>query len=196
MYLETERMTVRDFAMDDLEDLQAILGDEETMAYSEPTYTRERTAEFLRQFCIEKKGAVAAVLKATGRVIGYILFHELDEGVYEMGWFFNVQTVTLTAHALANTFLPEHLLVLFMLVLPALVRMENQVCSGRDLCKRLIQHGGYHAEYRTIRYGITDQIAAVQIENRGQIELFSEQAKLRHIGDPLLVRLFGMKIPI
>lgn len=89
MYLETERMTVRDFAMDDLEDLQAILGDEETMAYSEPTYTRERTAEFLRQFCIEKKGAVAAVLKATGRVTGYILFHELDEGVYEMGWFFN-----------------------------------------------------------------------------------------------------------
>lgn len=89
MYLETERMTVRDFAMDDLEDLQAILGDEETMAYSEPTYTRERTAEFLRQFCVEKKGAVAAVLKATGRVIGYILFHDLDEGVYEMGWFFN-----------------------------------------------------------------------------------------------------------
>lgn len=89
MYLETERMTVRDFAMDDLEDLQAILGDEETMAYSEPAYTRERTAEFLRQFCVEKKGAVAAVLKATGRVIGYILFHELDEGVYEMGWFFN-----------------------------------------------------------------------------------------------------------
>lgn len=89
MYLETERMTVRDFAMDDLEDLQAILGDEETMVYSEPTYTRERTAEFLRQFCVEKKGAVAAVLKATGRVIGYILFHELDEGVYEMGWFFN-----------------------------------------------------------------------------------------------------------
>lgn len=89
MYLETERMTVREFTIADLDDLQEILGDEETMAYSEPTYTRERTAEFLRQFCIEKKGAVAAVLKATGRVIGYILFHELDEGVYEMGWFFN-----------------------------------------------------------------------------------------------------------
>ena len=89
MYLETERMTVREFTIADLDDLQEILGDEETMAYSEPTYTRERTAEFLRQFCVEKKGAVAAVLKATGRVIGYILFHELDEGVYEMGWFFN-----------------------------------------------------------------------------------------------------------
>ena len=40
------------------------------------------------------------------------------------------------------------------------------------------------------------QIAAVQIENRGQIELFSEQAKLRHIGDPLLVRLFGAEVPV
>ena len=107
-----------------------------------------------------------------------------------------VQTVTLAAHALANTFLPEHLLVLFVLVLPALVRMENQVCSGRDICKRLIQHGGYHAEYRTIRYGITDQIAAVHIENRGQLELFSKQAELRHIRDPFLIRLFGMEIPI
>lgn len=89
MYLETDRMIVREFTIADLDDLQEILGDEETMAYSEPTYTRERTAEFLRHFCMEKKGAVAAVLKATGRVIGYILFHELDKGVYEMGWFFN-----------------------------------------------------------------------------------------------------------
>ena len=196
MYLETERMTVRDFAMDDLEDLQAILGDEETMAYSEPTYTRERTAEFLRQFCIEKKGAVAAVLKATGRVIGYILFHELDEGVYEMGWFFNVQTVTLTAHALANTFLPEHPLIPPVLILPALVRVKNQICSVRYLCKRLVQHGGHHAEHRAIRYGIADQSAAVQIENRGQVELLSKQAELRHIRDPFLIRLFGMEIPI
>ena len=90
-----------------------------------------------------------------------------------------IQTVSLVAHALANTFLLEHLLVLFVLLLPVLVGMENRVCSGRDLCKRLVQHGGSHAEYRTIRYGVTDQIAAVQIENWGQIEFFSEQAKLR-----------------
>ena len=102
----------------------------------------------------------------------------------------------LAAHALANTFLPEHLLVLFVLVLPALVRMENQVCFGRDLLKSLIQHGGYHAEYRTIRDGVTDQIAAAQIENRGQIELFSEQTELCRIRGPFLIRLFGMEIPI
>ena len=51
-----------------------------------------------------------------------------------------VQTVTLAAHALANTFLPEHLLVLFVLVLPAQIGMKNQVCSVRNLYKRLVQH--------------------------------------------------------
>ena len=98
--------------------------------------------------------------------------------------------------ALLDTFLLEHSPVLLVLVLPALVRMKDQVCSVRNLRERLVQHGGYHAEHRTIRYGIADQIAAVQIENRGQIELFSEQAKLRHIRDPFLIRLFGMEIPI
>ena len=99
------------------------------------------------------------------------------------------------AHALSDTLLAEHPLVLLVLILPTLIRVENQACSGRDLCKRLVKHGGYHAEYRTIRYGVTDQIATVQIENRGQIELFSKQAELRHIRDPFLIRLFGMEIP-
>ena len=107
-----------------------------------------------------------------------------------------VQTVPFPAHALSDALLAEHPLILLVLVLPALVRMENQVCSGRDLCKRLVQHGGYHAEYRTIRYGVTDQIAAVQIEAGRELELFSKQAKLRHIRDPFLIRLFGMEIPI
>ena len=59
-----------------------------------------------------------------------------------------------------------------------------------------VQHGRHYVEHRTIRYDIADQIVAVQIENRRQIELFSEQAKLRHIRDPFLIRLFGMKTPI
>ena len=107
-----------------------------------------------------------------------------------------VQTVSFPAHALSDALLAEHPLILLVLVLPALVRMENQVCSGRDLCKRLVQHGGYHAEYRTIRYGVTDQIAAAQIKDGREIELFSKQTELRHIRDPFLIRLFGMEIPI
>ncbi len=78
-----------------------------------------------------------------------------------------VQAVSFSTHALPDTFLTKHPLILLVLILPALVRMENQVCSGRDLCKRLVQHGGYHAKYRTVRYGVTDQIAAVQNRESG-----------------------------
>ncbi len=89
MYIETGRMVIRDFIMDDLSDMHAILGDDETMKNCEPAYTLEKTAEFLRKFCIEKRGAAAAVHRETGRVIGYILFNECLEEVYEIGWFFN-----------------------------------------------------------------------------------------------------------
>lgn len=89
MMIETGRMIIRDFDMHDVQDLQEILGDEETMALCEPAYTPEKTAAFLREFCIEKRGALAAVHRESGRVIGYILFHALEEGMYEIGWFFN-----------------------------------------------------------------------------------------------------------
>ena len=89
MNMKTDRMIIRDFTMNDINDMQAILGDAETMKNCEPAYTIEKTAAFLQKFCIEKRGAVAAVHKDTAKVIGYILFHELDDGVYEIGWFFN-----------------------------------------------------------------------------------------------------------
>ncbi len=89
MHIETPRMVIREFAVDDGDDLQEILGDDETMKNCEPAYTMEKTRVFLQEFCIGKRGAVAAVRKDTGKMIGYILFHEFDEGVYEMGWIFN-----------------------------------------------------------------------------------------------------------
>lgn len=89
MRIETERVRVRDFAMEDAEDLFTILGDGETMENCENAYDFEKTKEFLRHFCIERRGAFAAQLKTSGKVIGYILFHEAGEDVYEMGWFFN-----------------------------------------------------------------------------------------------------------
>lgn len=89
MYIETDRMVIRDFTVNDVNDMQDILGDEETMKNCEPVYTIEKTADFLQTFCIGKRGAVAAVHKETAKVIGYILFNGLDKGVYEIGWFFN-----------------------------------------------------------------------------------------------------------
>lgn len=89
MYIETDRMIVRDFTMNDVNDMYEIFGDDETMRNCESAYTIEKTAEFLENFCIKKNGAVAAVHKENNKVIGYILFKEYDEEVYEIGWIFN-----------------------------------------------------------------------------------------------------------
>ena len=87
--LETQRMMIRSFTPEDAADLHEILGDDDTMEYCEPAYDFEKTKEFLHSFCIGRKGAVAAVHKESGKMVGYILFNELEKGVYEMGWFFN-----------------------------------------------------------------------------------------------------------
>lgn len=89
MYIETKRLIIRDFTAEDASDLHEILGDEETMENMEPAYTFEKTRNFLETFCIGRKGAIGAVCKNNGKLIGYILFHEADEDVYEIGWIFN-----------------------------------------------------------------------------------------------------------
>lgn len=89
MYLRTQRLIVRDFVPEDVFDLHAILGDPQTMRHAEPPYSFEQTQAFLSSFCIRQNAAVAAALRDAGKVIGYILFHETGDGVYEMGWFFH-----------------------------------------------------------------------------------------------------------
>lgn len=88
MHLETERLIVRNFTMDDLPGLWDIFGDRETMAHMAPM-TREGTEEFLRSFCVRRDppGAFAAQARADGRLVGYLLFHQIDApGIYELGW--------------------------------------------------------------------------------------------------------------
>ena len=91
MYIETERLLIRDFTQSDAADLHEILGDDETMEHCEPSYDFEKTKEFLTSFCIGRKGSGAAVHKESGKMMGYILFKRQDEGVYEMGWIYNRQ---------------------------------------------------------------------------------------------------------
>ncbi len=89
MCIDTPRLIIRDFSPDDAADLQEILGDAETMENCEAPYDYEKTKNFLISFCIERRGAVAAVHKESGKMIGYILFKEIEEDVYELGWFIN-----------------------------------------------------------------------------------------------------------
>ena len=79
MYLKTTRLLVRDFTPEDAADLHEIFGDAETMKLCEPPYDFEKTKKFLEEFCIGRKGAVAAVLKDTGKAVGYILFKSMGE---------------------------------------------------------------------------------------------------------------------
>lgn len=85
----TRRLAIRSFVMADAPELQAILGDEEAMACLEPPYDLAETEAFLREFCIGRQGALAAVLRTSGQVIGYLLFHEVEPGAYEIGWVFH-----------------------------------------------------------------------------------------------------------
>ena len=95
MMIETERLIVREFTPDDAEGLQEIFGDPETMKNCEPAYDLDKTRRFLEDFCIGKHGALAAVLKGSGKLIGYILFNSMGEDehedVYEIGWIFHRQ---------------------------------------------------------------------------------------------------------
>lgn len=87
--IETNRLIIRDFTLEDAKDLYEIFADEETMKNCEPAYDMEKTNMFLKSFCIERHGAVAAVEKQSRKVIGYLLFNECEPGVYEIGWIFN-----------------------------------------------------------------------------------------------------------
>ena len=89
MYIETPRLIIRNFTPEDAADLYGILGDEMVMANCEAAYDYEKTVQFLMDFCIGRGGAMAAVHRESEKVVGYILFSALEEGVYEMGWFFS-----------------------------------------------------------------------------------------------------------
>lgn len=53
-----------------------------------------------------------------------------------------VITVTLSGHALPDTFVLEHPLIDFHLILPALIRMKDQLTIVRDLLKCILEHFG------------------------------------------------------
>ena len=127
------------------------------------------------QFCLDP--AVVVVIQICNEFLFEVLhglkFLQIQQFALEQSKeiFYHsiVQTIPFSAHALPDAFLPEHPLILPVLILPALIRMENVICSVRNFCKCLVQHSCHHAQHRTIRYGIADQIATVQIGICGEI---------------------------
>lgn len=91
MLLHTKRLILRDYTLSDAGDLHEIFSDPIVMKDCEPPYLPKQTRAILSAF-IENHIAFAAVLQDSGKVIGHILFHQLpmeENGIYEIGWFFN-----------------------------------------------------------------------------------------------------------
>lgn len=90
MDLITERCYIRNFSMEDVDDLYEVLSDEDVMMYIESTFDRERTKEFIQVAGMCEPSLVYAVVwKLTKKVIGHVIFHPYEESAYEIGWILN-----------------------------------------------------------------------------------------------------------
>ena len=72
--LETERLRLRPYTLDDLDDLFGILGDQETMTYYPEPYSRDRTMGWIednvKRYEMDGFGLWAMEMKETGDFVG------------------------------------------------------------------------------------------------------------------------------
>ncbi len=95
-------------------------------------------------FCLN--AAVIVVVQVVNELLLEV-FHRLEllqieqftfQQAKEVFYYLIIQAVSFAAHTLLDAFRFQHSLVLFVLVLPALVRVENQPCPVRYYFKSLM----------------------------------------------------------
>ncbi len=87
MKIETERLTIRHFAMTDCEAAYGYLSDQKTMRYIERPYDERHVRSFVFRQCRDTPEVYALVKRETGELIGHVIWHEVgDPAVYELGW--------------------------------------------------------------------------------------------------------------
>ena len=87
MRMETKRLYVRPLTAADEEALFAVLSDEEVMRWIEPPYSLEQTRAFLLMACGAELPPVYGVEeKASGLLVGHLIFHPFDGTAWELGW--------------------------------------------------------------------------------------------------------------
>ena len=85
--LETPRLRVRPFERKDGRDAAAYLADPVTMRWIEPVFDPQKAAAFLQECALCAEPMVDAVEeKASGRVIGHVIFHPYEADSWEIGW--------------------------------------------------------------------------------------------------------------
>ena len=87
MEIRFDHYLIRDYRMDDADQLSGLLSDAQLMRYMEKTYTRPETVEFLRKCMAAKPSPVYALQDCeTTRLAGHIIFHPFEKDSYEIGW--------------------------------------------------------------------------------------------------------------
>ncbi|CCH28163.1 GNAT family N-acetyltransferase [Actinosynnema sp. NPDC047251] len=88
MFLETERLALRDFAPSDVDALVDLHADPAVMRYLEGGRPLDRAAvehDLLPRY-LRASGWWAGVVKATGELVGAFEFREVEPGVRELGY--------------------------------------------------------------------------------------------------------------
>ncbi|QCR32376.1 GNAT family N-acetyltransferase [Lysinibacillus sp. SGAir0095] len=91
MLLESERLLIRQFTMDDVEEVYEYTSNPVVMKYiPEGVMTEEETKKFILENIEVKTEKYAVILKEENRLIGHIAFFRyFGEHTYEIGWVFN-----------------------------------------------------------------------------------------------------------
>ncbi len=86
--VQTDRLVVRRFVLDDVDAALDYLGDPAVMEFVEPCMDHARATEFIQKAGLGPAPLVWAVqLRSTRRLIGHIIFHPWpDSTAWELGW--------------------------------------------------------------------------------------------------------------
>lgn len=80
------KLSIRRFENTDADALYKLLSDEEVMRYIEPPYTRDKADSFLKKAGLSNSPLIYAVDDESGAFIGYVIYHDYEEGSKEIGW--------------------------------------------------------------------------------------------------------------
>lgn len=76
---------IRKIKSEDLDDLYALLSDDEVMRYIEPPFSKEQAEVFIRNVGLCSEPLIYAV-EDGGSFVGYVIFHAYDKDNMEIGW--------------------------------------------------------------------------------------------------------------
>lgn len=86
MFIVLNRLIIRNLKLEDVDDLHLVLSNPKVMRFIEKPFTISETENFIKNFGLISPPRVFGIeLKDTGRVIGHIIFHKIEDS-YEIGW--------------------------------------------------------------------------------------------------------------